>query len=76
VATPFEGELCDCHDLNGDGWMDLALKFKTQEVKRTLELGDEVGNTIPLLVTGKLKENAGGTPIEGLDCVWVLRKGK
>ena len=31
VATPFDGELCDCHDLNGDGVLDLVLKFRTSE---------------------------------------------
>jgi hypothetical protein len=72
VATPFEGELCACHDLNGDGYVDLTLKFKTQEVKDLLELDDQVGNTIPLIVTGNLMEDAGGTSIEGSDCVWVL----
>jgi hypothetical protein len=72
VATPFEGELCECHDLNGDGYMDLTLKFKTQEVKDTLDLSDEAGNTIPLLITGNLMEEADGTPIEGSDCIWVL----
>jgi hypothetical protein len=73
VGTPFEGELCDCHDLNGDGWLDLTLKFKTQEVKETLGMGGEVGNTIPLLVIGHLTEDAGGTPFEGADCMRVLK---
>jgi hypothetical protein len=76
VATPFEGELCECHDLNGDGYVDLTLKFNTQEVKDTLSLETEVGNTILLLVTGNLKEEADGTPIEGSDCIWVLQTGK
>ena len=76
VATPFEGELCECDDLNGDGYVDLTLKFDTQEVKDTLSLETEVGNTILLLVTGNLKEEADGTPIEGSDCIWVLQTGK
>ncbi len=71
VATPFEGELCDCHDLNGDGLMDLTLKFKTQEVV-ALSLEDHGGETLPLTITGNLKEEDGGTAIEGQDCVWVL----
>jgi hypothetical protein len=73
VATPFEGELCDCHDLNGDGILDLTLKFNTPELVETLELSDEAGNTIPLTLTGNLKEEEGGTPIEGEDCIWVLK---
>ena len=73
VATPFEGELCDCHDLNGDGYMDLTLKFDTQDVvaMNLLTLG---GETIPLTITGNLKEEEGGTAIEGQDCVLVLEK--
>ena len=76
VATPFEGEPCECHELNDDGYLDLSLKFDTQEVKDTLDLKAEAGNTIPLLITGNLMEDAGGTPIEGADCIWVLRTGE
>ena len=67
----FEG-----HDLNGDGYVDLTLKLDTQEVKDTLNLEAEADNPIPLLITGNLKEEAGGTPIEGSDCVWGLKTGK
>jgi uncharacterized repeat protein (TIGR01451 family) len=74
VATPFEGELCDCHELYGDGYDDLVLFFRTQEVRTTLGLDAEQGNTIPLTVTGNLHEDEGGTPIEGSDCIWVLDK--
>jgi len=76
VGTPFDGELCDCHDLNGDGYLDLTLKFEAQEVKDDLDLGDEVDNTIPLLITGQLLEEEGGMRIGGSDCVWVLVTGK
>lgn len=72
VATPFEGELCNCHDLDGDGYMDLTLKFDTQKLVSNLELDKVAGNTIPLTLTGNLKEEESGTPIEGEDCVWVL----
>jgi hypothetical protein len=77
VATPFEGELCDCHDLNGDGYMDLTLKFDTQELVEKLALCDfGDGEEIPLTITGNLKEEEGGTPIKGEDCIRVLEKGK
>jgi len=36
VATPFESEGCGCHDLNGDGYLDLTLKFSTQELVQML----------------------------------------
>ncbi|MDL1976430.1 MAG: hypothetical protein LWX55_17015 [Deltaproteobacteria bacterium] len=48
VATPFEGELCGCHDRNGDGYMDLTLKFETQELIEQLELNEVAGETISL----------------------------
>jgi hypothetical protein len=37
VATPFMGELCDCHELGPDGYMDMTLKFKTQDIVAALE---------------------------------------
>ena len=77
VATPFEGELCDCHNLNGDGYLDLTLKFETQLLVETLGLGEVAGETIPLTLTGNLRETEDGTPIEGKDCVLILDpKGK
>jgi uncharacterized repeat protein (TIGR01451 family) len=69
VATPFDGDVCDCHDLNGDGYLDLTLKFKRREIVTALGLGELCGETIPLALTGNLE---GGTPIVGQDCVWVL----
>ena len=68
VATPFEGELCDCWDLNGDGYMDLTLKFKAQEVIYWLGLGENVGETIPLTVKADLR---GCAEIQGQDCVRI-----
>ena len=69
VATPFPGELCNCHDLGGDGVTDLALIFETQEVKALLDAGEQAIGTVPLLVNGNLKEAAGDMPIVGADCV-------
>jgi hypothetical protein len=67
AGTPFTGELCDCHELKGDGYMDLTLKFKTQELVEMLDL-DMVGGKIPLTLTGMLKN---GTEISGKDCIRV-----
>jgi hypothetical protein len=67
VGTPFTGELCDCHELTGDGYMDLTLKFKTQELVEMLDLNDIAG-TIRLTLTGNLKN---GTDISGKDCIRV-----
>lgn len=30
MATPFPGELCECHELTGDGIDDLKSKFRTR----------------------------------------------
>jgi hypothetical protein len=74
VATPYEGEDdCGCHELGGDGYVDLTLKFETQDLVSTLNLDEVVGETIPLTLTGNLND---GTPFEGQDCVWVLETDK
>ena len=73
VATPYEGELCGCHEEGADGNTDLTLKFKTQDLVSTLNLAEVVGQTIPLTLTGELKD---GTSFEGKDCVWVLETDK
>ena len=74
VATPFEGEPCDCHVLGPDGYLDLTLKFDVPELVEKLELDEVAGETIPLILTGKLKEEFGGTPIRGEDCISVLKE--
>ena len=76
VATPFEGELCDCHTLGPDGYTDLTLKFRTLEVIEALQLSDVLGQSVALSVTGNLWPEAGepgpGQAFHGEDCVWVL----
>jgi hypothetical protein len=73
VATPFAGELCDCHELEGDGFDDLSLKFKTQEVVAALGLDAlPAGDLVELVVTGNLID---GTPFEGSDCVRLVPPG-
>jgi len=70
----FDPTLCNCVGYGYDGIIDLALKFNVQSVIKTLKLAEVVGQTIPLTMTGKLKEEFGGTPIRGEDCVWVLKR--
>jgi len=72
VATPWTGEPGGGHDLGGDGYLDLTLKFRTQEVRTTLGLDAFEGQTIPLIITGNLKQAADGTPFAGKDYIWVL----
>jgi hypothetical protein len=70
VGTPFEGEPCDCHEMGGDGWEDLTLKFSSQEAVAALELnGLEGGTFVELLVTGTLLD---GTPFVGSDCIRLV----
>ena len=74
VGTPFESQECDCHDLDGDGYLDLALKFNTPELVKTLGLDQLARDTIlPLILTGNLTEDNGGIPIGGQDCIRILR---
>ncbi|MDY6839836.1 MAG: hypothetical protein SWH78_17900 [Thermodesulfobacteriota bacterium] len=76
VATPFEGELCDCHELNGDGYLDLTLKFSITELVQALNLSAVKGETVPLTLSGNLTEEAGGASVSGQDCILVLNEGK
>jgi len=74
VATPFEAQACGCHDLNGDGYLDLTLKFSTPELVQALGLDQLERNTIlPLMLTGNLNEENSGAEIEGQDYIRVLR---
>jgi len=70
VATPFEGEECECHELGPDGFMDLTLKFDTPELVENLFDCTESGDT-PLMITGNLLEEFDGTQFEGTDCVRI-----
>lgn len=83
VASPFEGEISscgDCTDTGPDGFDDLTLKFRTQDVVKALEkifpggIADEACVTIAL--EGNLKEEFGGTSFVGEDVVRILKKGK
>ena len=65
AATPFEGEWCGCHDLEGDGIVDVKMKFKTDDVVAGLDLWSAVGTT-ELVVTGQLLD---GTEFFAEDCV-------
>jgi hypothetical protein len=67
VATPFDGELCDCSDEGPDGWMDLTLKFRTQEFVAAIGW---VEGPLEVTLTGVLLD---GTPFEISDC--ILLKG-
>lgn len=80
VATPFvpvtgKEDVLDCTDEGPDGVMDLTLKFKKAEIVEAIG-NVEDGNVLVLTLTGNLKEEFGGTPIQGEDVVIILKKGK
>jgi hypothetical protein len=76
VAISVQEDASACDQPRGDGFVDLTLKFDTEELVEILRLREVAGETIPLLLTGNLKEEFGGTPIEGQDDIKVLSTGK
>lgn len=70
VATPFEGEICECHELGADGYLDLTLKFTTQEIVDAIgDVND--GDEVILSIIGKLSD---GSDFAGADCVVITKK--
>ena len=79
VITPYEpfiGKEVDayaCTVEGPDGYLDLTVKFKAQEVINAL--GDVSDRDVLMLsLTGNLKEEFGGTPIAGEDVILILEK--
>ncbi len=67
AATPFAGEPCDCHQLGGDGIVDLLLKFKAALLVDVLQLGDmEPDTSLELVITGNLLD---GGEFIATDCL-------
>jgi hypothetical protein len=70
VGAPFDGMPCECAEYGPDGFDDLTLKFKTQEIVSELELGMLPGGAyVELMVSGFLLD---GTPFEGTDCIKLV----
>jgi hypothetical protein len=68
-ATPYTGDPCGCHTLGGDGYVDLALKFKHAEVTTVLELDSfAAGTEVPLVVSGTLMD---GCEFIATDCILI-----
>ncbi|MCH8150071.1 MAG: hypothetical protein IH987_19170, partial [Planctomycetes bacterium] len=69
VATPLNGEPCECHHLGKDGIDDLLLHIRGDKEIRALELRSVPDNTyVELILSGALWD---GTAIEASDCVLV-----
>jgi hypothetical protein len=74
VAAPVSepSDPCDCTGEGPDGFLDLTLKFRTQDIVEAIgEVED--GDTVVLTLTGNLID---GTFIDGRDCIVILEKGK
>jgi len=78
VATPYSGEEDGCYactEEGPDGYMDLTLKFNSQEVVTMLGLDQfNDGDCVMLTLKGNLKEEFGGTAIAGEDVVRIIKK--
>ena len=71
TGTPFGGELCACHDLTGDGLLDLDMKFDGQQVIDEFGLAN-IGNGefVMLEVVGTARE--GRDAFSARDCIRVI----
>ena len=70
TGTPFVGEDCECHDLAGDGLLDIDLKFDKQQVVEAFGLREyEDGAFVELKVTGGMK---GGFEFVARDCIRII----
>jgi hypothetical protein len=73
VAAPVvDGSECECTTEGPDGFTDLTLKFEAEDIADAL--GEVVnGEVLVLTLTGELSDE---TPIEGADCIRVIKKSK
>jgi len=73
AAAVVDGSECECNAGGPDGYIDLTLKFRTQEIVEELIMNrpDELakGQTLALTLIGELFD---GTGIEGTDCVKLV----
>jgi hypothetical protein len=73
VATPFEGELCNCHELTGDDLDDLMMHFKTDLLVPALDLNAfDPGALVELCVTGELDDES---TFLACDCIRLVPPG-
>jgi hypothetical protein len=73
VTTPLtDPDDCECTTAGPDGFTDLTLKFKTQDIVESIgEVDRDDVLTLPL--TGVLSD---GTPVEGADCIVIKGRHK
>jgi hypothetical protein len=75
APAPDTGDACECTTDGPDGYTDLTLKFNAQDIVAAFgEVAD--GDELELFLTGALAEAFGGIPIEGSDCVVIIKKDR
>ena len=68
-ATPFDGDLCGCHEFQKDGIPDLRMRFFAVEMTFEMELDLLAeGESLELMVTGQLLD---GTAFAASDCIVI-----
>jgi hypothetical protein len=67
VTTPADGGVCACTDAGPDGYLDLTVRFPTQEIVGAIGAVSH-GETLVLTLTGELSDDS---LIEGIDCVRI-----
>ena len=73
VGTPFYGDWCDCHEWDGDGFMDLKLRFYRPDVTEALLLDGMAGGTcVELVMYGQFLD---GTAFVATDNITLVPIG-
>jgi hypothetical protein len=63
-----DGDPCGCNDANGDGYMDLKLKFSRVEIAAAVDV-PKVGDVLELTLTGEYMD---GVNFSAIDCVEIV----
>jgi hypothetical protein len=75
-ATAYQGALCGCHSLAGDGRPDLLLSFGAQELASALGLSAlPRGGPITLTVRGRLRTTGPAEAFVASDCISLVPSG-
>ena len=75
VSTPAANvDPYTCTTEGPDGFMDLVLKFKTQEIVEAMNGDVSDGDIIFLTLTGRLLREYNGSPFAGRDWVVIIKK--
>ncbi len=72
VAAPIDWNECECTEDGPDGFTDLTLKFKMQELAAAVEYAYD-GEIVEMKLMGNLLD---GTTIIGRDCVRIIANGR